>query len=455
MRRQARGPAAVSLALLLSLAHTALADEAAQPRPLGREFAVASAPVDPEAQLPASPQIAAEIGLADALAAALSHSPELRALSFEVRSREALALQAGLRPNPEIGVEVEDFAGSGARSGVDAAQTTLSFAQVVELGGKRVRRQRVAELDTALATWDFEARRLAVFTDATKAFITVVALQERVALGADLERIATEALRSVESTVRAGAVSPVEAERARVNLERVQLELARNAKALEAARALLSATWGESRAQFGRARGALDATPPVPALAQLEALVPESPELARWNAEIAQREAALALERSRRTPDITLSVGARHYAEGSDAGLVAGFSVPLPLFNRNRGGILDARYRTARAQAERRLTDVSSRAALAAGYQDLLTASSEAEALRDRIIPRAERVYRETRRGYATGLFRYVEVLDAQRTLFDARSELIDALTAFHFAATDLERLTGSPLARSAGGSKP
>ena len=220
MRRQARGPAAVSLALLLSLAHTALADEAARPRPLGREFAVASAPVDPEAQLPASPQIAAEIGLADALAAALLHSPELRALSFEVRSREALAIQAGLRPNPEIGVEVEDFAGSGARSGVDAAQTTLSFAQVVELGGKRVRRQRLAELDTALATWDFEARRLAVFTDATKAFITVVALQERVALGADLERIATEALRSVESTVRAGAVSPVEAERARVNLER-------------------------------------------------------------------------------------------------------------------------------------------------------------------------------------------------------------------------------------------
>ena len=111
--------------------------------------------------------------------------------------------------------------------------------------------------------------------------------------------------------------------------------------------------------------------------------------------------------------------------------------------------------RLARAQAERRLADVSVRTALTASYQELSIANGEIEALRDRIIPRAERVFQETRRGYATGLFRYVEVLDAQRTLFDARRELLEALAAFHFSATDLERLTGTPLSDLSGRSTP
>lgn len=458
MRRQARRRAAWLACILgaSALVGPARADEEASPRPLGRELPVLSAPRDPD-QPPAAipPPLTGEITLGDALAAALQRSPALATASYDVRSREALAIQAAARPNPALGVELEDFAGSGSRQGFDSAQTTLSLAQLVELGGKRSGRMRLAELDTALASWDFETRRVAVLTDTTKAFIVLLALQEQAALGADLERVAAETLRSVASTVRAGAVSPVEEDRARVNLERVQLEVARTAKVLESARAQLAATWGEAQPQFARARGALDATPPVPELARLEAAVPESPELARWNAEIGQREAAVALERSRRIPDVTVSLGARHYAEGSDTGLVAGVSVPLPLFDRNRGNILDARHRIARAQAERRLADVSLRSALRVSYQDLLVASSEAAALRDAIIPRAERVFRETQRGYTTGLFRYVEVLDAQRTLFDARRELLDALAALQFAATDLERLTGTPLAELAGRVSP
>lgn len=433
----------------------ARADDTATPWPLGREHPVFDAAREPDRPLAPAPTPSGEITLADAIAAALQGSPELATVSYDVRSREALALQAAARPNPELGVELEDFAGSGDRQGFDSAQTTLSLAQLVELGGKRSARVQLAERETALAGWDFETRRLAVLTDATKAFVAVLALQDRQSLVRDLESLAAETLRSVASTVRAGAVSPVEEDRARVNLERVQLEVVRSAKELERARALLAATWGQSQAGFERARGDLAALPPLPTPERLLAAAPESPELARWNAEISQREAAIALERARRIPDVTLSLGARHYAEGSDTGLVAGVSVPLPLFDRNRGNILDTRYRLARAQAERRLADVSVRTALTASYQELSIANGEIEALRDRIIPRAERVFQETRRGYATGLFRYVEVLDAQRTLFDARRELLEALAAFHFSATDLERLTGTPLSDLSGRSTP
>jgi cobalt-zinc-cadmium efflux system outer membrane protein len=448
-------PLVVWLAVVAALASQSGADDDVAPRPLGREHPVLSAPRDPEEPLAINAPVAGEIALADAIAAALRSSPALGAVAYEVRSREALAIQAAARPNPDLAVEVEDFAGSGSRDGFDSAETTLSLAQLIELGGDRSRRMRVAELDTALASWDFEADRLAVLSDAAKTFVVLLAVQERQALAAELERLAGETLRSVSSTVRAGAVSPVEEQRASVNLERVQLDLVREARALEVARAQLAATWGDPTPQFTRALGALDALPPTPDLARLEAAVSDSPELARWNAEIAQREAALALERARRIPDVTVSLGGRYYSDGDDGGLVAGASVPLPLFDRNRGGVLDARHRVARARAEQRLADVSVRAALRARYQELLAAGEEVAALRDRIIPHAERVFLETRRGYATGLFRHVEVLDAQRTLFDARRELLDAWTAFHLAATDLERITGVPLAELAGRATP
>ncbi len=441
--------------LLAASATPARADDTATPRPLGRGHPTFEAPTDPDRPLAAAPTPSGEITLADAIAAALQGSPDLATLSYDVRSREALALQAAARPNPALGVELEDFAGTGDRKGFDSAQTTLSLAQLVELGGKRSARVQLAERETALAGWDFETRRLAVLTDTTKSFVAVLALQKRQDLVRELESLAAETLRSVASTVRAGAVSPVEEERARVTLERVQLEVVRSAKELDAARVWLAATWGESQARFEWVRGDLGTLPPLPALDSLLAAAPESPELARWNAEVGQREAAIAVERARRIPDVTVSLGARHYAEGSDTGLVAGVSVPLPLFDRNRGNILDTRYRLARAQAERRLADVSVRTALTAGQRTLSIAHVEIEALRDRIIPRAERVFQETRRGYATGLFRYVEVLDAQRTLFDARRELLDALAAFHFAATDLERLTGTPLSDLEGRSTP
>jgi len=80
------------------------------------------------------------ITLAGALARALERSPELRPYDRGRRALEAERLQAGLLPNPSIGLELENFAGSGAVSGTRALETTLVLSQLVELGGKRSRR---------------------------------------------------------------------------------------------------------------------------------------------------------------------------------------------------------------------------------------------------------------------------------------------------------------------------
>lgn len=426
----------------------ALAGEPPAKRPLGAELPVFEAPADASQRLGEPPQPSGLISLRDALAAALQGNPELASLSWETRSREARALQQGLRPNPSVSVELEDFGGSGERQAFDSNQTTISLAQLVELGGKRAKRARLAELETTLSSWDYETKRVAVLADTTKAFLLVLALQERGELFRELEALSAETVRSVASTVKSGAVAPTEEDRARVNLERVQLAATRAGKELDAARSLLSATWGGTSPTFTLVVGNLFHAPVLPPIDALHALAPESPEVARWNTEVSAREASLALERARRVPDVTASLGARHYADTDDVGLVAQLSIPIPFFDRNQGSILDARYRIAKAASERRATEVTVRAQLEAAYRSLEAALLEVSALRDEIIPRATRVFDATRRGYATGLYRYVEVLDAQRTLFEAKQELLEALTSYHLTVTDLERLTASPLER-------
>src|SRR5262245_16481048 len=78
--------------------------------------------------------------LADAAQAALDRNPELSAAGWDILAHDGRAVQAGLLPNPEMRAEVEDFGGSGSRPGFEQAQTTLSLAQLIELGGKRARR---------------------------------------------------------------------------------------------------------------------------------------------------------------------------------------------------------------------------------------------------------------------------------------------------------------------------
>src|SRR5437660_1513548 len=112
----------------------------------------------------------AVLTLPQALALALLQNPELRAFAWEVRVAEARTLQAGLRPNPELGLDIENVAGTGAFQGGRSAETTLRLSQVIELGGKRARRLRVAALERDLAAWDYETKRVEVLTAVAQAF---------------------------------------------------------------------------------------------------------------------------------------------------------------------------------------------------------------------------------------------------------------------------------------------
>jgi cobalt-zinc-cadmium efflux system outer membrane protein len=416
-----------------------------EPRPLGRDLAV---DLSATGGMPSPPGTspAGELTLRQALALSLLHNPGLAAFSLEVRAREAQALQAGLRPNPELAVEMENFAGSGEFSGFDAAESTVSLSQLVELGGKRDKRRTAAAFEAKLAGWDYEAKRLDVLTDTAKAFVEVLASQERLAQATELAALAERFFQTVRARVEAGKVSPVEQSRAQVAVASARLEAGRAERNLAAARKSLAALWGEGEPAFSLAAGALADLAPAPSLERLAAQIEQNPDLARWATETEQRRAGLELARATALPDLTVGLGLRNDQASDDYALVAGISIPLPVFDRNQGGVAAARAALSKARQEQRSVRSQALAALAASGRDLVSAHAEGLTLKEQILPAAASAFEAATLGYQAGKFGFLEVLDAQRTLFEVRGQYLEALTNYHQARAEVERLLGVPL---------
>ncbi|MEX2207742.1 MAG: TolC family protein, partial [Myxococcota bacterium] len=282
---------------------------------------------------------AADLTLAEALARALRDGPALAAFSHELRALEADASQAEAFANPTAELDVENFAGSGVFHGTDEAETTLSLAQLVELGGKRAARIRLAEAASEVGRWDFEAARADTLEQTARAFVEVLVAQERIALADEALDQSNELLRAASARVSAGGASPVEVSRAKLALHEAELLRSISGYALRAARLELAAQLGAAGPDFERAVGALEPAPPLPSLEALTALVERNPEVARWASELTARDASLAAERAARVPDVELGLGVRSFSGPNDTALVASVSVPLPLWDRNRHAI--------------------------------------------------------------------------------------------------------------------
>ena len=443
------GTIGLSLLLLLGLPSCTvipIADNALEPRRLGRDFPTYHAPSEPEATPPLFTGPTDALTLPSALAAALLNSPALAAFSWEMRAREARALQAGLPPNPTFGFEVEEFGGGGSRTAFDGADTTLRLGQLLEFGGKRAKRQQVATLERDLAAWDYETHRLDVLTTVAKAFVAVLAMQERVTLAEEQVGLAEEALQTVARQVKAGAVSPVEETRARVALASSQVELAQRKREQTATQLLLAATWGGTAVTFSAVTGDLEPIVSPPSADALLPHLPHNPDIARWRVEKEQRHAVLALEQARQIPNVEVDAGVRYINADNTAALVFEASMPLMLFDQNQGGIQEAHARLAKANAEQRAVEVQSRARLAAAHQSLFSAFAQVAALRDTILPQAHSAFEAVNQAYQRGRFRYLDVLDARRTLFELRGQYVAALASYHTAAADVERLIAEPL---------
>jgi len=385
--------------------------------------------------------------LAKALALTLQHSPELSAFSWDIRSAEARIIQAKLIPNPEISVEGENLTElSGSQSG-NEMQNTLRLSQLIELGRKRKLRVREAQFDRDATQWDYQVKRLEVLKLTSTAYIDVLAAQGNVQLAEEDLAIAEAAVPLTQKRLEAGKASEVELLRSNTAVATARIELEQSKRELQTARLNLAAQWGEKKAVFPTVMGNLEQVSERPPLESLNAKLHGSANLARWTTEREKREATLNLVRAEANPDLTFEAGPRVIASNPvDATFVAGFSVPLPLWNRNQGKIAEAEANVAKVADERAAAEARAYADLNEAYQTLARAAEEVRVLRESVLPGAKSAVGQITEGYSAGRFSQLDVLDTQRSYNETRTQYVKALAAYHKAQAQIDALTAVPI---------
>lgn len=386
------------------------------------------------------------LSLADASRRTLEHHPSLHIFTSRFASLKAAQTSADLPPEYTLSLEAENILGSGAYSGTDAAELTVSLASVIELGGKRAARVGAARSQLELAEAERKIAALDLLGQVTQTFIGVLSQQEKVKVAEQTRRMARQHLQLVQNRVEQGAAPDAERLRAEVYLTQATLqEQAMNGE-LASRQFALATLWRAEEVDFAHVSGDLFRLAEAPSFAMLYARVQQSPALDLYIYEERLRAADLALARSQSTANIAWTLGARHFADTQDSALLAGISLLLGTRARNRSEIERAIAAQDTVAAARDATLLNLRARLFEAWQTHQHSAAAAHQLRTSVLPTLKLALAQTRQAYERGRYGYAEWMAAERDYLDARLAAIDAATTALLNQALIEQLTAEPL---------
>ena len=377
-------------------------------------------------------------GLPATLARAAAQDLSRPATAARIDAAEAAVRQAAVRPLPSLALDVENFAGTGARSLADSTETTVFYEQTLERGGKRGARIEAARAEISVARLRGEVRALdalagvqALWVEAAAAEAAVAIAEERLAVAERLERETARRVSRARDPLFAGERARTAVAQARIALDQAR-ETDRNARAALAAHLGLADVQVEL-ASFER----LDAEAAAPSR--------RAADLALLEAERDAAQARIHVEQSRTVQDPRVRAGVRHFRDRGDVAFVVGGSIPLGRGDANRGNVERARAERLAAEADLAAAQAERDREVARLVARRKAAAVEVARIDAEVLPSARRAVTLARDGFNRGgeAFTYLEVAEAQRAVIEARARRLERLKSFHLDGARLDRLIG------------
>ena len=393
----------------------------------------------------AKAEVVERLSLDAAIAKALAQSPRLQAFRSAVSAAAGERRQAGARQNPEVSFSKENFAAGPAYKVLSPGQDVYGISQLVEIGGKISARKEVADKGLEIATLDHQAAALDLIRDVTVAYAEAVAAEQNVRLAAEQKSLSEEVFKSVSTRVNAAAAPLIQKTRSDVERHAAAVALGTAKREHDIALKYLAMLLGEGAGGFTldpEAFYTID-EPEIPAT---EDGLKAGPDLRRQASLQDQAKARLDLEKANAIPDPRIGAGLTRIPSANGQALLVGVSLPIPVLNGNRGNIQRARSDVSRAEQDSRQVELQLGSELTRASRQQENAYLQATTLKHEILPSAQQAFALAREGYELGRFPYLEVLDAQRSLFDVKKQHISASKDYHIARAAVERLTAAQL---------
>ena len=401
---------------------------------------IAPPPPEPEDKA-AELRCKGELTLDEALRLADVSNPELAAERKNIDLATAALWQAKLYPNPALVYEFEEWAFA---DGLGDSKMTAGISTPLVVSDRIGAATRLAEKEREVAAIRFLGRRRSLLSDVKRAFLRVLAARSRVALAGETRDLARSLRDAAKERFLAEAVPEMEVLKASVSLARAEVDLRAAQKEMAVASEALLGLLGAPDGQDVRFVGDLRTEFPGVDLAQIRRQAEATHPLvlaAKKQKEAAER--GLELEKAKRWRDWELGVrGGRSSAPAFV--LEGGIRIPLPLTGKNQAAIRAAEIRVVQAGLELEAARNALLPRVAGAGHAFMAARDRVEIFRSTILPQAGKALDQTREGHRLGKFEYLDLLDAQRTLAEARIGHAAAGAELNEAAATLEELSGT-----------
>ncbi|VAW96920.1 hypothetical protein MNBD_GAMMA21-2933 [hydrothermal vent metagenome] len=386
------------------------------------------------------------ISLDQALIRVLESNPELQGASYKSQAAVARIRAAQQSPAMSVNIGLENFAGSGRLNGSQSLESTLSLSKIFELGSKSERRGEVASQQSFLLESKQDARRLDILATTAKHFIHASTNQAELQLSHDKLKLLQRSYKVVEKRVKAGRSPVAERRRVAIAIARAEIELEHAEHKLKTSKLRLATMWGSYRVNFSAVTGDLYALQAIEPFTQFEQWLDRNPDLVQFATEQRLAQARINLAQSKASADVEFTAGVRHFNTNNDGAFVMEARIPFGLSSRAAPLIEEQQQLSQQVAYRFEQQKLSLYSSLYEIYQEL-THSYQAVALfRSRILPEARKALKEYEKGYAAGRYSFLQLIDAQQTLLDARLEVVTNAANYHRYRIEIDRLTGARL---------
>jgi cobalt-zinc-cadmium efflux system outer membrane protein len=379
----------------------------------------------------------------------LQRNLAVEAARHRVDVARAEQLVARARPNPTLTLSAENLPYSGPTPASELYEIGTTYSHPIELGGKRERRLNVADATVAVAEAELADTLQRRLLDLKRAFYEVLLARHAVEHATDNRRALDGLVTLNETRLRGGAIAEGEVIKARVERGKADTALAHARLELQQAGIKLLDILGESDfVAAGMVDGELGPAPGVvPDLASLRTTaLQRRPAIVAAEQSSALATRRIALEKSRRTPDVSPFVGLRRVGENNT--VLFGISIPLPIIDRNEGGIARARADARAAQTGLALQRNRALADVEAAYRAWENARQRAAAFDQGLLRQADEAQSIARAAYQEGAIELLPYLEAQRTRAEVQQQYLRALFDARVSVLQLEHAVGGELPR-------
>ncbi len=355
---------------------------------------------------------------------ALANSPAVGQASARILALQGKRLQVGLRPNPTIGYVASEVGNEGA-----AGQQGGFMGQNFITAGKLQKNRALVAAEIHRAEQQLAAMRQRVQTDLRKGYYAALLAQRRQQLAEALVRVTTDAVAASKSLYESEEV-PL------AGLLQTEVQQQNALVLQQTTRNGLSQAWRRLSALVGGEE--LPIQPLVGDVSQIPELLDWNNQLARLQSESPEIAAALAnVDRARRAlsracveavPNINTQWSLQY--DDSTQDTIAGVQVgiALPIWNRNQGGIWQAKAEISEATRNVDRVEFDLNRRLADAFRQYSDAHVTVTTYARNILPRAQRTFDLVQQGYAQGEVGYLDVLAAQQTFSQTNLAYLDAL---------------------------